>query len=366
LYDDTLIASAPEIEPSQPADLAYNPGFGALALDFNRVMLTWDPKGGPRMGEVFDVPPVDSVRFRVSGPQDPPWSTKAGALRYEDTPPPVVTAGLAPMAHPPQTPGESWVLAPTWKGSGSTWLPVKHPGAHVAQVARALAQRDGVTLPPPQPGAAPPRARVIGLSESPPLFEVATAALKHSNNLVAEMIGMTATRRITGRALAPTESAETLAALFRATLPGLDWSTFRLANHSGLTMDSRMTPEQMTAILDYAQLHAFSGLDYAGLLPTRRWGLEDDSDLPETRDGRLPVWAKTGTVYYGRGLAGYIVPRSGHLLAFSFFANDLDKRRTFDEANLHHDGRAIAAARGWLGRARALERDLVERWLATY
>ncbi|WP_413204766.1 D-alanyl-D-alanine carboxypeptidase/D-alanyl-D-alanine-endopeptidase [Rhodospirillum sp. A1_3_36] len=361
LYDETFLEHGPEIEPNQPDTLAYNPGYGALSLDFNRVRLAWDPLQGPRMITASDIPPVPSVQFRKSGPKDPPWGNLAVRLRQETKPATIVSAALAPIAGPDRAPEERWILAPDWTGKGALWLPIKHPGAHTAYVAREMARIKGLPLPEPRPAPAPRKARTLATTASPPLFDVAERTLRYSNNLAAELIGLTTTRRLTGKALSPVDSADFLSSLFKRTIPGVDWSSFHLFNHSGLSAKSRATPRQIAAILDYAQNQAFSGLDYAALLPRRGWR-DEDGQMPKDED-KPAVWAKTGTVYYGRGLAGYLVPKSGRLLAFVFFVSDLEKRNRFDRENLHQNGQAIGQARAWLSRARALEHDLVLSWL---
>jgi len=69
------------------------------------------------------------------------------------------------------------------------------------------------------------------------------------------------------------------------------------------------------------------------------------------------VRAKTGTLDFARGLAGYAVTPSGRRLAFAYFANDLDRR-----AAAPGPGRP-AGARGWRNRAVRLERALLRGWL---
>jgi D-alanyl-D-alanine carboxypeptidase/D-alanyl-D-alanine-endopeptidase (penicillin-binding protein 4) len=362
LYDDGFLASGPEIEPNQPDALSYNPGYGALSLDFNRLRLAWDPAQGPRMVEANQVPAIPDVRFRVAGAADGAWENLSVRFRYERPTTEIVAAALTPVAGPEEAPRESWLLAPDWRGKGGTWLPVKHPGAHMARVAREFAQDQGIALPEPRPGQAPAKARVLAETEGPPLVDVAARALRYSNNLVAELVGLTTSRRLTGEVLPLANSAAYLSDLFQRTIPGVDWSTFHLVNHSGLSSESRASPRQLVAILNYAQRHAFSGVDYAALLPRRGWR-DEDGEMPAEAD-KPPIWAKTGTVYYGRGLSGFLVPPSGHLLAFALFTSDTAARERFDRENRHDDPAAVNRARAWLTRARALEQDLVLSWLA--
>jgi D-alanyl-D-alanine carboxypeptidase/D-alanyl-D-alanine-endopeptidase (penicillin-binding protein 4) len=69
------------------------------------------------------------------------------------------------------------------------------------------------------------------------------------------------------------------------------------------------------------------------------------------------VLAKTGTIDFARGLAGYIVLPTGRRLAFAWFANDLDRRVA---------GRSQQAARAWRNRATALERELLRSWASRW
>ena len=44
LIDDTAFPVLSEIDPSQPAEAAYNPGIGPLSVAFNAVRVAW--RGG--------------------------------------------------------------------------------------------------------------------------------------------------------------------------------------------------------------------------------------------------------------------------------------------------------------------------------
>ena len=67
----------------------------------------------------------------------------------------------------------------------------------------------------------------------------------------------------------------------------------------------------------------------------------------------LDIAAKTGTMDYVRGLAGYIVTPSGRRLVFAIFSNDLDRRQS----------RAQRINRRWMARAREFERSLIRNWV---
>ena len=79
-------------------------------------------------------------------------------------------------------------------------------------------------------------------------------------------------------------------------------------------------------------------------------------------DPKAEAAAKTGTMDFASGLAGYLTGKSGKRLAFAIFVNDREKRAALD-ANF--DRRVLAptpGARPWAGRARGLEHALLESW----
>ena len=70
--------------------------------------------------------------------------------------------------------------------------------------------------------------------------------------------------------------------------------------------------------------------------------------------------AKTGTLNFVRGLAGYIDTAQGRRLAFAIFSEDLQRRASAAEPA------KTSGSRGWRNRARALERRLVRDWALVY
>ena len=68
---------------------------------------------------------------------------------------------------------------------------------------------------------------------------------------------------------------------------------------------------------------------------------------------RLDVVAKTGTMNFVRGLAGYIATPRGRKLAFAIFSNDLARRSAGVQG----------VQKGWMARARNFERELIRLWV---
>ena len=185
----------------------------------------------------------------------------------------------------------------------------------------------------------------MAMHESPPLAELAARVLKHSNNLSAELIGLAAARTLDREANTLERSATVLAGWIRAQRPDVDWTGFRLLNHSGLTTASRMTPRQTAAIL------------MLGGEPL--WALLPGSDEGGPQPG---VHAKSGTLAYAKGLAGLLRTASGRPLGFVFYAGDPPLRAAMDATLDRRIAEIPPEARAWLARARTVQAELVTAW----
>lgn len=357
-HDDSYLPGRANLEASQPPEHSYNPGLSALSLDFNRVRVRWS---GPdaNLIETHGTPPVAPIRVvRDSNPAG--WSRAGPALRHDFAPLGSRDA-KGPIA-------ETWRLSPLAAQRGERWLPVKAPAPFTAAVFQALAAEAGIVLPDPQPATGPARGPIVASHQSPRLEAIAAAGLKYSNNLLAELVGLAATRALTGRPLTVEESADVMADWLRHALPWVDWTGFAMANHSGLSPASRASPSQIVALLRFAHDQSVAltrGGDFATLLPKRRFrdpGSDSVARLVRAGDVTPQVWAKSGTIYHGRGLAGLLQTRGGRRLVFALFTADLAARKAFDDGYLHYSGRALGQARAGLRRARDLEHALLLKW----
>ncbi len=338
--DTSLIAGGAEIEPRQPDDAGYNPGFGALSLDFNRILMTWAPESdsAPDGTRVYAASPTSPGEVGLAPPSTPPG-------------PRFVYAGR----------GEAWMLSPRAPGAGTEWLPVKQPGLYAGRVFRQLARMNGTALPPPERGTAPTDAREIARHTGQPLRRTVRAGLEFSNNLVAEMIGLAASRRLTGRALSLKQSSARLTAWLKERIPGISWRGYVLDNHSGLSSGSRATPRQMVAVLRYAE----GRRDYHALLGASGWKESLGGRLADA-SAALRVWAKTGTLKYASGIAGTLFTAKNRRLVFALFITDMEKRRRYDRTANQAAPGVAAPAEAWLERAKGLEEALIRRWIAAY
>ncbi|KFI33382.1 D-alanyl-D-alanine carboxypeptidase [Haematobacter missouriensis] len=315
-----------QIDPAQPAHVGYNPAVSGLDLNFNRVQFFWQRQGGgitTRMEATGDRfrPEVRMARMRLDD-RDTPLFTFSGGKGTDD-----------------------WtVAARALNAKGSRWLPVRSSAAYAGEAFRALAAQRGITLGPPTPLAGVAKGTALVTHSSDDLAAVAADMLKFSNNLTAETLGLTTTLARGGRAGSLASSASEMSAWAAARFgaAGID-----LVDHSGLGGESRVTAAAMVRVL--------SG---GGVLPTllRRY------DLP-AGFGRgtqpVEVRAKTGTLNFASGLAGYILT-PGRPLVFAMFMGDLDRRRALSRQERENPPGALE----WTSRARRFQQELLARWIA--
>ncbi|MGF1552808.1 MAG: D-alanyl-D-alanine carboxypeptidase/D-alanyl-D-alanine-endopeptidase [Paracoccaceae bacterium] len=369
LADPGAYGGIAAIAPGQPPEASYNPGVAALALNFNRVRVEWPGRGAPPATYAQAArsrPTTDAVRVE----------TAARAVR-------VIEALPADR----ETGAERWRLdTRALKRPGGRWLPVRAPAAYAARVFADLARGAGADLGAPRvaPGAADAGGHVVARHESAPLASILRRMLFHSTNVTAEMVGLGASAEepldalvartapgstvavlATGAAAAPVEARAALPASARAMTRWAaaragfapDDPGFHLANHSGLSIASRLSPERAVDLLIAearlgrpvpGRVNPRRPLGVAQLLREKRVAVEGDG----IDHARLGVAAKTGTMDFVRGLAGYVHTPGGRRLAFAVFSNDLDRREG-----------ARRGSRTWLARARSLEAGLVRAWV---
>jgi serine-type D-Ala-D-Ala carboxypeptidase/endopeptidase (penicillin-binding protein 4) len=344
-YDDSLIAAMPEVANSQPMAAVYNAGFGALNVDFNRIEVVWSRRHGNGDLEFH----TSSIADGQSVPTE--WITFAPAP--DDLP-----LG-APFLYAGDGAADRWLYSARLPDRGVTFLPVKSTSLHTALVFRELAKSAGIDLPMPQPGRLPADAQILGRIDSRPLAEIMPGLLHFSNNLSAELIGLAATRKLTGRMPSIGESSRVLTEWLEARLPGTDWRGFRMENHSGFSSKSRVTPRQMADLLtmfagDRLLMDAMPRLDATDVAATSGAG----SPPPL-------VVGKSGTMDYATGLAGYITAGDGRRLAFAIFISDRNRRAALDATMDRRILEPSPQAREWIDRARALDRALLRSWAAS-
>ncbi len=317
------------IDPSQPVQVGYNPAVSGLNLNFNRVYFEWKRQGG-QYSVTMDArstkvrPRVASATMALSQRQSPVYS-------YEQR------GGV-----------ERWSVAQGALGNGGgRWLPVRDPATYAAEVLQVLAAAQGVALPQARKREQVARGTVIARLQSADLQSIQRSMLHYSTNLTAEVLGLSATKAAGGRAESLRASAQ---AMGRWVAQQSRQSRPNLFNHSGLSDQSRISAKEMALFL--AKQSSRTGL--VGILNETKLenGRGDGVELPG-----IKVFAKSGTLNFTRGLAGYIEQNGQQRYAFAIFSADMAARRAAPANEERPPG-----ARRWRGIAKEQEKALVYRW----
>lgn len=333
LADGSVLPTIARIDPSQPEYVSYNPAVSGLNLNFNRVFFEWKQHKGRRNIALE----ARARRFspQVSHVQIDPVSRQSPLFTWET-----------------RDSREFWTVAePALGRKGGRWLPVRDPESYAADVFRKVAGVKGLTLPKGTIGTGQAVEELVAW-ESDVLDTLLRSMLKYSNNMTAEVLGLAASRARGAQIGGLTDSGKAMASWMVSSFglkPG-----FEFANHSGLSTQTKITPRQtveMLARTDHARLSKL-------LKPVSldAWGSE--KALPQS----CKVFAKTGTLNFVRGLAGYIQGANGRTYAFAIYSGDLDARAGV----VRKDRERPPGAKTWRNRAKAFERSLLRSWAARF
>ena len=326
-YDDSALPWLYEIDQSQAVHFNYNPSISGLNLNFNQVYFQWQQAGGD-YSVTMDArteklrPTVQMTQMSISNRDRPVYEFRQDGAT------------------------EIWSVARSALGKGGgRWLPVRQSGPYTAEVFQRLARAEGIELGPfaaRKSGAG----RVIAEWQSAPLSEIIDVMLEYSVNIIAEVVGLTASRAQT-----LTASAEVM----RRTLSGYGVRSALLADHSGLSSETRISVREMTEVL-------LAAAPRGALKPLMKSIPMRDANGKAIKNHPVSVFAKSGTLNFVSNLAGYADVPGGRTLAFAIFAGDLDRRAA---ANATGDDipQGVSA---WTKRARQLQNDLIDRWGKLY
>ena len=318
------------IDFEQPDHVAYNPSYGGLNLNFNRVHFQWEKKR-----DVFDI--TMHARARNNSP-----STAVSQMAIIDRKAPVFE--YKDWGRRDQWSVAKWALG---KKGGARWLPVRYPALYTGDVFRTLARANGVVLKPGELIDALPEARPLVTIESDPLVPMLQGMLKYSTNLTAEAAGLTASQK-SGPVDGLLGSGARMGGWAMANF-GVAGVRFR--DHSGLGYGSAITPGDLAKILA-------ANRGVAPLLKTVN--LSTDKKTPNPKD--VLVRAKTGTLNFVSSLTGIITRQGKRDLAFAILTADTARRDAIPPAERERP----PGSKSWARRSRRLQKQLLRHWSRHY
>lgn len=330
IYSGSLPVVA-EISTDQPDYVGYNPAIGGLNLNFNRVNFEWK-RGGDGYGVTMDargerfMPLVAMAKMRIAERESPLFTYESGD-------------GI-----------DRWTVASAALGKGgSRWMPVRHPSVYASEVFRTLAAAQGINLPQASVTSTAPVGAILVENRSDPLNAMLRDMLKFSTNLTAEVLGL-ASSGASGLAASSLAMSNWAKAGY-----GIDP---HYVDHSGLNGASRISAGDMVRTLVGARGNP-NGAVLRSVL--RDVGMHDAKGK-EIEGHPVRVLAKSGTLNFVSGLAGYIVPPKGPELAFAIFAADTARRDKLTESEREKP----EGGEAWTKRARRLQGQLIARWAGVY
>lgn len=315
------------IDRYQPEHVAYNPSYGGLNLNFNRVHFEWK-----KNKDDYEITlQARALKFRPS--------TSVSTMSVVDRRAPV-------FDHWSSAARDNWSVARRALGKeGARWLPVRFPAIYAADVFRTLARSNGIVLRPAELQTNRPEGTVIAEIESGALRPILQGMMKYSTNLTAEVAGLAASVS-EGPVGSLDVSASQMAQFARS--HGAGRAAFK--DHSGLNYDSAITPEDMARFL--SKMTAVRSM-------MKSVNLSLDKARPAPKD--VAVFAKTGTLNFVSSLAGYVATPQ-RSLTFAFFSADTERRDAIPPAERERP----TGARSWSRRSRQLQKELIRDWAARY
>ncbi len=318
---------ADRIDGEQPEHVAYNPSYGGLNLNFNRVHFEWK-----RRQDDYEITmQARALKFRPS--------TSVASMSIVDRKGPV-------FDHWSGEARDNWSVARRALGNeGARWLPVRFPALYAADVFRTLARSNGIVLKPAEFARDLPEGQVLAEVESDALQPILQGMMKYSTNLTAEVAGLAASS-MSGPVRSLEGSAREMAAF--ASAQGAGRVAFK--DHSGLNYDSSITPEDMVRILS-------ANTKARPLMKRVNLSLDKARPAPDN----AVVLAKTGSLNFVSSLAGYVATPA-RSLTFAFFSADTARRDAIPTAERERP----PGAKGWARRSRQLQKELIRDWTQRY
>ena len=341
-YDETGLSNASSIDPDMEPYVSFNSGVSALSLDYNAIIAEWKRD---RKTSAMGIHLIPSLPMNSAG---------ISREKLRDN---------VKFAYGNSGGSESWLLSPDENRDGSERLPVKNPARYTAQMLAKICAMRGIRIQgAPAPGATPRWTSAIITHRGQRLCDIVDITLTYSINLMAELMMLTAVKERTGEPKTMDAAARDLAAYFSGKLDRINWKECRLFNGSGLTPKNRITPEQMAAVLVYADAQDYQGRKFRMFLPASGWEGSLASRLGDP-DTAFHVWAKTGSINYALALAGYLYTKSHRDMAFVIYISDIAARGIYDSDPERRSRESMAKVHAWQNTGKKVMDSIVSGWI---
>jgi D-alanyl-D-alanine carboxypeptidase/D-alanyl-D-alanine-endopeptidase (penicillin-binding protein 4) len=326
-YDDSHLGSEFIIEKDGLVDEAYNSGISSLSVNFGQTKI-WHHNS-----KFTSLPTMKQFQFSEVAKSFPNGqSLQSSNLK------------------------DHWLFSMLKNYKPQQRLPVRNTSLYTASIFKYFLDLVSVKSSSPikKNFSKVQNLKEISTVESLSLKNLISLNLEYSNNHMAELLLLNTNKKMTKKPFGLLKSAKAMESWFRGRYTTKK-SNFSLINGSGLG-NNTVSSKLMTDILkdNYAQIWAL--LPIAGI---KGW-IEKRFNSPKES---FKVWAKTGSLDYASGIAGYLISNKNKLYAFSLFINDNELRaKIFDEDDkISYKFRSMAKA--WKKKANRLENTILRTWI---
>lgn len=352
-YDESFFQPLKQISALGSGDQTYNPSVGPLNAEFNRIRVQKDPaRAKTKKADFQSLPQLDFFQLEktskaFSGRQNFVYVDQADALK------------------------EKWLLSQEIKYKSFEEIPIRNPGLFSASLFHFFAQNLGISLPSPLPLTKNIKDQMAKLDDSTLLIadyqsatvlEICEMSLEYSNNLFAEILLLTAAKKMNPTVVGLEQAAQLMRRWFIQKYPELGFQTAFFENGSGLSLKSRLSSLALAKFL-----HQTSNLQYQGRTFWSMLSLAGQSGWMRNRLHSSPVafrvFAKTGSLDFAHNLTGYLTGASGKNYAFAILVSDIEKREQFENEKSPDKRQALSREAGnYRQRANDFADELLEYW----
>ena len=336
-YDDSALPQFLSIDPSQLPEQSFNPGFSGLNLNNNKVLFLWkQDSGGYKLS--LEARGLNSKALVES-------ITIVGKVQSK-----VVFEYVLEKKQRL----ERWYVSKKVLGKkGVRWLPVRLSGAYTSIALHDLILKSGIMVSTPKPLQIPVGSlKLLHSHKSKKLVDLSKQMLDRSINVTAEIIGLYVANHWGLKTPNIQSSGEIMTNWFNF-VTRTDSSKF--VNHSGLSVNSRVSSSDFVKFLNRPEtMDVLSSL----LKPRKIYG-----EAKNTISGaNIAIIAKTGTMHFNRGLAGYITKNGIPCAAFAIFSADIKRKLSIKKYQLSNP----PGSKNWLSKAKHLENTILSTWAQRY
>jgi D-alanyl-D-alanine carboxypeptidase/D-alanyl-D-alanine-endopeptidase (penicillin-binding protein 4) len=132
-----------------------------------------------------------------------------------------------------------------------------------------------------------------------------------------------------------------------------DGSVF--ANHSGLTINSRVSSTDFVKFLTRRETREL----LPPILKSRKIYGGAKKNISKAK---VAIIAKTGTMHFNRGLAGYITKNGVPCAVFAIFSADIERKMSIKRHQLSNP----PGSKNWLSQAKNIENTILSNWAKGY